>query len=90
MLSASSRHCPQWRARQSAVLRNVGQEWVEQHKEEAKLGRMLLVGNDYLAQAFDYFELVGLLLCVKNVGNASLARSKMNEAQLSAVTNTSV
>ena len=44
-------------------LERVGQEWVERHKEEAQLGKILLVDNDYLSQAFNYFELVGLLLC---------------------------
>jgi hypothetical protein len=43
-------------------LERVGQDWIEQHKEEAKLGATLLVSNEYLSQAFTFFELVGALL----------------------------
>jgi hypothetical protein len=44
-------------------LQHVGQEWIEEHKEEARLGELLRVDNDYLSQAFDFFELMGSLLC---------------------------
>jgi hypothetical protein len=44
-------------------LDSVGQEWIERHKEEVQLGEVLIVGDEYLSLAFDYFELAGSLLC---------------------------
>ena len=43
-------------------LERVDSSWLEKHKEETKLGRFLEVSAEYLAKAFDSFELVGCLL----------------------------
>lgn len=44
-------------------LERVDPNWIEQHKEEAQLGKVLRVNDEYLVKAFDSFELVGSLLC---------------------------
>jgi hypothetical protein len=44
-------------------LKRVDPNWTEQHKEEAQLGKMLQVNDEYLVKAFELFELVGSLLC---------------------------
>jgi hypothetical protein len=44
-------------------LDRVDPEWIELHKEETQLGKVLPVSSEYLSESFDYFELVGVLLC---------------------------
>jgi hypothetical protein len=46
-------------------LQHVDPNWIEEHKDEARLGQVLRLSNEYLLRAFDYFELVGSLLCLE-------------------------